>query len=392
MLNKKFINFLSLLLITYRKKHISIFFISVVIVTIMASVLFISSSIQKDIDTTLNNQADITVQRYKAGKVLNTPEIWIDEFIDINGVSIAQGRIYGMHYYEPAEQYFMIVGLDMFDTQIVKTLQTLTDNLDIKKFLLKDNMIIGSGVKTHFDEYEYYDYYSFRPPDRSVKKVFIYDTFSKNSDIVSSDMIIMDINIAREILGVEDGFVTDIILKVPNPLELDIIKTKLVISHFDMRVIKKSDIQKYYKNLFNYKGGLFLTLYIVVLLTFLLILYQRYSMIQDIDSKEIAILRSVGWKINTVIWLKIIENFIVATLAYMIGILIAYFYVFILDAPILKNIFLGYSNLSQDISFSPNIDVGLLVILFLVFVIPFIIAIIIPVWKTAIIEPSEVMR
>jgi len=392
MINKKFINFLSLLLFTHHKKHLSIFVISVLLVSIMGAVLFISSSIQKDINATLDNQADITVQRYKGGKVLNTPEAWIDEFLNINGVASVQGRIYGVHYYEPSEQYFMIVGVDFFDTQIVKTVQTLSDNLDIKQFLQKDNMIIGSGVKEHFDKYAYYDYYPFRPPDRSIKKVNIYDTFSKESDIVSSDMIIMDINLAREILGVEDGYVTDIIIKVPNPLELEMIKTKLVISHFDMRIIKKDDIQKYYKNLFNYKGGVFLTLYIVVVFTFLLILYQRYSMIRDIDSKEIAILRFVGWRIDTIVWLKISENFIVATSAYMLGILFAYFYVFVLDAPILKNIFLGYSNLENNISFSPNIDAGLLMILFLFFVLPFMIAIIIPVWRIAIVEPSEVMR
>ena len=392
MLNKKYINFLSLLLISHRKKHIGIFFISVVVVFIMASVLFISSSIQKDINNTLNNQADITLQKYKAGKVLNTPISWIDQFLQIKGVSNAQGRVYGMHLYEPAGEYFMIVGVDVFDTQIVKTLRKLTNNLDIKEFLKKDNMIIGSGVKNHFDEYAYYDYYSFRPPDRSIQKVYIYDAFSKESDIVSNDMIIMDIDLARKILGVENGYVTDIILEIPNPLELEIIKTKLIISHFNMRIIKKEDIKKYYKNLFNYKGGVFLIFYTVVLITFLLILYQRYSMIAYVDSKEIAILRSVGWRIESVLWLKVSENILVAIFAYLSGVIVAYFYVYILDAPLLRDIFLGYSNLTHNISFSPNIDLGMLSIIFLVFVIPFVIAIIIPVWRVSIVEPSELMR
>ncbi len=390
--NKKYINFLFLLLITYRKKHTAIFIISTVIVALMASVLFISSSIQKDINTTLENQADFTLQRYKAGKVLNTPESWIDEFIEINGVTNAQGRIYGMHYYDPLEQYFMIIGVDLFDKQVVKTLQKLVKNLDIERFLQRDNMIIGSGVKKLFDEYEYNDNYNFRPPDRSIKKVYIYETLPKSSNIVSSDMIIMDINLAREILGVREGEVTDIILEVPNPLETQTIRTKLIVSHFDMRVIEKEDIRKYYKNLFNYKGGVFLTLYLIVIVTFLLILYQRYSMISFVDAKEIAILRSVGWKIDRVVWLKISENFIVALSAYLVGVIVAYFYVFALDAPLLKNIFLGYSNLSGDISFSPQIDKGALGVLFLLFVIPFMIAIIIPVWRIATIEPTEVMR
>ncbi len=392
MLNKKYINFLFLLLITYRKKHIAISIISIIIVALMASVLFISSSIQKDIDTTLEAQADFTLQRYKAGKVLNTPEEWVDEFMGIQGVSNVQGRVYGMHYYDSLETYFMIVGVDLFDKQIVKTLQSLVQNLDIEKFLEKDNMIIGSGVKKHFDEYEYKEYYSFRPPDRSIKKVYIYETLPKASDIVSSDMIIMDINLAREILGVENEYVTDIILEVPNPLELETIHTKLIISHFNMRIIEKNDIKKYYKNLFNYKGGVFLTLYIVVLCTFLLILYQRYSMISHVDAKEIAILRFVGWKINTIVWFKIAENFIVALYSYLFGIILAFIYVFYLDAPLLKNIFLGYSNLSNEVSFSPNVDGGALGILFLLFVVPFIITIVIPVWRVSTIEPSEIMR
>ncbi len=392
MLNKKYINFLFLLLFTYRKKHIAIFIISTLLIAVIASVLFISSSIQKDIDATLKNQADFTIQRYRAGKVLNTPEIWIDEFIDIHGVTNVQGRIYGMHYYDPLEAYFMIVGVDFFDKQVVKTVEKLVENLDIEKFLQRDSMIMGSGVKELFDSYEYRDSYSFRPPDRSIKKVYFYDTLPQYSDIVSSDIIIMDIDLAREILGVEDGKVTDIILQVPNPLELETIHTKLIVSHFDARIIQKDNIKKYYINLFNYKGGVFLTLYTIVLLTFLLILYQRYSMISNIDAKEIAILRSVGWKINSVIWLKLSENFIVALWAYFSGIIIAYLYVFILDAPLLKNIFLGYSNLSNKTSFSPFIDTEALWILFLLFVVPFIIAIIIPIWRVSTIEPTEVTR
>jgi len=392
MLNSKYINFLFLLLITYRKKHISIFIISVIIVALVTSILFISSAIQKDINTTLQSQADFTIQRYKAGKVLNTPQSWIDEFLQIDGISKVQGRIYGMHFYEPAETYFMIVGIDFFDDNVVKTLQTLIDNIDIDKFLSRDNMIIGSGVKKFLDEYAYKDYYNFRPPDRSIKKVYIYGTLPKQSNIVSSDMIIMDIDLARKILGVEDGYVTDIIIEVPNPKEAPMIRTKLTISHFDMRIIEKEDIKRYYKNLFNYKGGVFLILYTIVLVTFLLILYQRYSMISNIDSKEIAILRSVGWKINSIIWLKISENFIVAFSAYLVGVITAYIYVFILNAPLLKEIFLGHNNLSQDITFSQQINTTDLGIVFLLFVIPFIIAIIIPVWHKSIIEPTEVMR
>jgi len=390
MFNK--INFLFLLLFTYRKKHLSIFLISTIMVAILSATLFVSSSIQKDLLNTLEDQPDFTVQRYKAGKVLNTPSAWIDEFLEIKGVTNAQGRVYGTHYYDTLETYFMIVGVDMYETQIVDSLENLLGSIDIDKFQSRKNMIIGAGVKKFLDEYQYYDYYIFRPPDRSQEKVYIYDSLSSESGIMSSDMIIMDIDQARKILGVEDGYVTDIILEVKNQDELQLIKEKLIVSHFNVRIIQKSDIESYYTNLFNYKSGVFLALFLTTLLTFLIILYQRYSMVWYVDSKEIALLRMLGWRIKNIIWLKLGENFVVAFSSYMLGVIFAYIYVFVFNAPLLKNIFLGYKNLSNEVTFAFSLDLSILGLIFLAFVVPFLLAVIIPVYRVAITEPSEVMR
>ena len=390
MLNK--LNFLLILLISYRKKHLGVFIISTLLIALVSSVLFVSSSIKRDIYSTLDNQADFTLQRYKAGKVLNSPQVWIDEFLNIDGVSEVQGRVYGMHYYEPAQQYFMIVGIDFYDTQVVKTLKSLIEDINIEKFQERKNMIIGSDVKNFFDEYHYFEYYPFRPPDRSIEKVYIYDVFPSNSNIVSSDMIIMEKEQAKKILGVEEGFVTDIVLSVPNQQERETVDIKLRVSHFDMRVIQKSDIQKYYENLFNYKGGIFLTLYLIVLSTFLLILYQRYSMVRDVDAKEVAILRIIGWRINEILWFKITENLLVILFAYIFGVILAYIYVYLFNAPLLKSIFLGYSNLGLSTSFSPHISINELVSIFLIFVTPFIIAILIPLWRLSIKDPTEIIK
>ena len=390
--SKEYINFLAVLLYNYRTRHLWIVFISVLLVSIISSALFVSSSIKRDIFLTLDSQPDFTIQKYKAGKVLNTPSEWVDEFSEINGIASSTSRVYGMHFYEPSETYFMIVGIDFFDKSTIKSLEKVFENLDVSEFLSRDNMIIGSGVKELFDYYKYKDSYSFRPPDRSIKKVYFHSEFPKDTQMITNDMVIMDIDLAREILGLEDDEVTDIAIEVPNPLELEMVKTKLIVSHFDMRIIAKEDIAKYYENLFNYKGGIFLALYLISLITFLLILYQRYSTVVHSDAKEIAILRLSGWKISDVIWLKLSENFIISVSSYMLGIIIAYFYVYILNAPLIKEIFLGFNNLSNSVAFSPNIDIASLVLIFLIFVIPFMLVILIPVWRVAISEPYEVLR
>jgi ABC-type lipoprotein release transport system permease subunit len=360
--------------------------------SVLASVLFLSSSIQKDIDTSLEQQADFTVQHFKAGHLIDTPIKWVEEYLNIPGVSKVQGRVYGVHYYEPKEHSFMVVGVDFYDEQIVSQIQEFIDNIDVEEFLAKKNMIIGSGVKEFLDQYQYTKYYTFRPPDRSKEKVYIYSKLPNDSRILTNDMVLVDTSLARKILGIKDHFVTDIVLNISNPDEYQKIYEKLIISHFDTRIISKRDIQKHYTNVFNYKGGIFVVLYVISIMTFLLILYQRYSMVQTVDVREIVILKSVGWQVNEIISLKIIENFIVALFSYIFAIIIAYIYIFFLGAPLLSSIFLGDSNLQNTPIFYPAINFLDLFILFCMFILPFLLAIVIPVWRLATKEISELMR
>ncbi len=392
MLRSAFLNFLFLLLYRHRVKHIAIFIIATIIVTLFSAVMFLSGAIQHDIDRTLQNQGDFIVQKIRSGKAVDTPMEWAEGFAEIAGVSAAVPRVFGHYFYEPNERYFTIVGIDLFDAQTTKTLQELVKGLDVQEFLSRNNMIIGDGVKHFLERYHYFENYTFSLPDRSKEQVFIYDTFPKNSSIVSNDMIVMEIDLAKRILGIDEEKSTDIVLHVPNELEGDSVMTKLILKHFDIRVIQKKEIETAYKNLFNYKGGVFLLLYMIVLITFVLILYQRYSMISGSDKKEIGILRAVGWSIKDVIILKVVESLIVALVAFLLGIIIAYLYVFLFHAPLLSAVFFGHSNMPVDFVLSRTIDFGLLSMLFLFFIVPFVAAVLIPVWRIAIVDPVEAMK
>ena len=392
MLNKEYINFLTVLLVKYRAKHLWVVFISSLLIALIGSFFFISSSIKKEISLNLDSQADFVLQKYRAGKVEDIPESWIEEFKSIQGIKSVVPRVYGTHFYDPSETHFMIVGIDFSDKNASNNFKKSFPNIDISEFLSKDNMIIGSGVKELFDYYEYKDYYTFRPPDKSKKKVYFHSEFSSDSQILTNDMILMDSNLAKEILGIKKHYFTDIAIDIENQKDLEDIRTALIISHFDMRIISKDYMAKHYEDLFNYKGGVFLALYVFSLITFLLILYQRYSNITHADAKEIAILRVTGWKISDVIYLKLMENFLVAFVSYMLGVIMAYIYVYVFDAPLLKEIFLGFKNLNNTTAFVPNVEISSLASLFFIFVIPFMLVILIPVWRISISEPTEVMR
>jgi ABC-type lipoprotein release transport system permease subunit len=392
MQNRVFFNFLFLLLLKHKSKHIAIFIISILIVFFISSVLFISNSLKKETFLTLENQSDFTIQKINSGKTLDTPISWIEDFLEINGVKNVQQRIYGQYYFMPENVYFTIVGIDFFEENTNKNLNDLFKNLNIPNFLQTNSMIIGNGIKKIFDKYHYFDTYDFKLSKNKTQEIKIFKDLPKEANLIANDLIIMDINLAKKILNIEENNSTDIVLDVPNNLEKQNVKEQLILKHPNIRILEKENLKKEYENMFNYKGGIFLVSFIVVIFTFILILYQRYSMISSNDKKEIGILKAVGWSIKDIIKLKIFENFIIGFMAFIIGIIISYIFVFILNAPILKNIFIGFSNIQNDFVLNTNIEITTIATLFIFFIIPFLSAILIPVWKIAVIDANESMK
>ena len=392
MKNSVFFNFLFLLLSKHKSKHIAIFIISILIVFLISSVLFVSNSLKKEVFSTLDNQSDFIIQKTNNGKIFDTPISWVEDFSSINGVRNVQQRVYGHYYFMPENVYFTIVGVDLFEENTNKNIKELLSVLNISNFLQNDSMIIGNGIKKIFDKYHYFDSYDFKLLDKQSLNVKIFKDLPQEANLVANDLIIMDINLAKKILNIDEENSTDIVLNVPNDLEKQNIKEQLILKHSNIRILQKESLKKEYENMFNYKGGIFLVLFIVVIFTFILILYQRYSMISSSDKKEIGILKAVGWSIKDIIKLKIIENFIVGFMAFIIGVIIAYIFVFILNAPILKNIFIGFSNVQNDFILNANIEFTTIVTLFLFFIIPFLSAVLIPVWKIAVIDANESMK
>ncbi len=392
MLSSAFWNFLFLSLHRHRARHAAVMLMAVAIVTLLCSVMFLASAIQRDVSHTLDLQADLIVQKVRGGKTVDLPVDWALDISTIAGVGAAVPRVFGRYFHEPNGQYFTVVGVDPFDAPSSANLQELMDGIDLKSFLAGANMIVGHGVQDFFHNHHYGNQYHFITPGQERIEVTVFDTFPADSDLFTNDMIVMDIDLARKVLGVAPDEATDIVLQVPNELEGDSVMVKLIQQHFDIRVIQKKEIAAAFDNLFNYKGGVFLILYLTVLITFVLILYQRHSMITGPDRRQIGIMRAVGWGIGDVISLKVWENVVVALTAFVVGLMLSYFYVFFLGAPGLIAVFLGYGNLPVNFALSRGIDFGLTSLLFLFFMVPFVASVLIPVWRVAIIEPVEAMK
>lgn len=387
-----FFHFLTLLLFKQKKKHIGAALISILIIALLGSVMFLSSSLRYTLQQTLDAQPDFVLTKMQSGKAVNTPLSLADEIMQIEGVTDVSPRVWGRYFYAPKENAFLVVGVDFFDVQSSKSLQTLLAGIDLKAFFAQDNMLVGQGVKAFLNAHYYTDSFSFKTPAGKFKKVGIYQTLPSSTDLMANDMVILPIETAREIFGLNEDEVTDIAFNVPNEAEWDTVMGKLYLLSYDLQVTDKRDMAKAYENLYNYKGGLFLILFIIVIVTFMLILYQRYTAVSVGERKEIGILRALGWSIKDILRLKFYETLSVVVASFVVGMSIAYGYVFVLGAPLLKAIFLGASNLDNAVSFVPHIEFGVLGSVFLFYAVPFFAAVLIPAWKIAVTSPKEAMQ
>ena len=380
-----FINLIFLLLHKQKTKYISIFILATLTIFLLSTVIFIKSSLQNEILKTLESHNDFIIQKEFGGRIFDIENQLEDKLRNIYGVKNITKRVYGRYKFLSEDVYFTIIGVDF--SNLNKELK----NLGLQN-ISNDEMIVGFEVDNLLKKYKYTNYYDFFLPNKEIKKVKIAKVLEKESNIISSDIIILDINLARDILGINRDFSTNIAFDVPNELERANIKQKLQRLDLDLNIIQKEDILKKYETIFNYKGGVFLILYLVVLFAFIMILYQRYSQVSINERKQIAIFKAIGYSVRDIIKIKMSENFVVAFVSYLFGVLLAYFFVFILNAPILKNIFIDFSNIKNDFIIYPYIEFSTFVTLFLFFIVLFLSSVLIPVWKISAINPYESLR
>ena len=390
-MNNAFWHFLTLQLFKEKSKHLSTVIVSVLLIFLLSSVLFISSSIRFSLEQTLEVQPDFVVHKSLGGRAVPTPLDWVDELIEIHGVGEVSPRVYGRYFFEPKEKSFLIVGVDFLEEQSHKRLKELLQTTNLKEFFKTEQMLVGNGVREYLKEHFYENEYNFLTPKGAFKKVGIFQTLPTQTNLIANDMIIMPIDLARQILGYNENELSDITFNVPNPDEWNLMNDKLSALHYEIEVVNKDEVKKAYENLYNYKGGLFLMLFLIVLTTFGLILYQRYNMVFSTEKRQVGLLRALGWSINDVLKLKFTETLIVVMGSYILGLFLAYIFVFFLNAPLLQELFLGGQNLKNSVIFTPVLDFSVLSSIFLLYALPFMASVLIPVWKVAVSDPKEAM-
>jgi len=374
-------------------KKLAVIFIFSFLVFLLISVFSIASSLKKELQISVDALPELIVQKMKAGRQTLIPVERTYKIATIPGVEKAYDRVWGYYYFLNANVNFTVVGLD-FDldaykqkyNNIIKMYSGITDTIT------SPFMIAGQGVKKILEENFYDKYFNFIKVTGGKIETTIIGTFTDESAMETNDIVLMPVTQVRELFDIPEEYATDIVVRVPNPLEVDVVKRKLQYMFPDCRIVSKSDIEASYQNIFDYKSGLFLVLLIAAFIAFFILVYDKTSGLSLEDRREIGILKAVGWQVENVLQIKFLEGILISFFSFALGSGLALFYVYTLQAPLLRNIFTGASILKPDFQLLPVIDFQLFFLVFILTVPIYIMATIIPSWRAAIIDADEVMR
>ena len=309
-------------------------------------------------------------------------------FRSIKGVGDVVSRVWGYYDFKHMHAKFILVGIDAFENQYNTTLANIVKNSELND----SSMLIGEGVKKIMNQSYYREYFNFITPDLAVKKIYRAGVFKAATQSESNDMIVMDKDTLKKIFGYKSTEATDLAVTVNNPIEIPSVILKIQDMYPTFRVVARKDMKIALENKFDYKSSIFLILFIITLLTFFMIIYDKSSGLSSEEKKEIGILKALGWKIEDVLGARLYEGFIISFLSYTVGIAAALFYVYILDAPIIKNIFIAYNDISNNFRLPFVLDYEILALIFLLSVPVYMFATIIPSWKVATLDADEVIR
>lgn len=368
------------------------FFVFMVLVWLLSSVLFISDGIKKELFSSLESLPQITLQKIRAGKQIDIDAILADELLEIEGVSHAIPRVWGYYYFKPAGVNFTLIGLDRFGEQYTQPLQELVDGLDMKALEKADAMVVGRGVKEILEENYYTSFFNFVTAKGEWKKHYIAGVFGDSTRLQNNDLMVLPLKSVYEIFGMDAHKATDIVVRVSNLKEIATVVQKITTRYPDIRAITTEDLRVSYHNIFDYKSGFFLSLFVISAFTFFMVIFERSSGLSSEERREVGILKALGWGMDEIISQKFYEGMVISLSAFFCGVALALFFVYGLQAPVLRDVFMGYSSLKPPFILPFSVDIGILSLLFFLTVPIYLAAIIFPVWRASTLDADEVMR
>ncbi len=365
-------------------KNLSIGLVYVVMVFMVSSVVLFSESFKKEAMLLLKDCPELIVQRITAGRHALVPRAYIKTIKSMPGVGKVVPRYWG-YYYDPlTEANYTVMGMGGVEPERIKDLQ---GRLPQKS----DEVAVGYGV-AYFRFLEEGSELLLQTERGGTKRFRVVGIFRVSSQLLTNDLIVMTDDAVQELFNIPQGFATDLYVQVFNPQEVPTIAKKIKSALPDSRPITRQEVRSTYENVFSWRSGLLLSVFLGALLGFFILAWDRATALGAEEKREIGILKAIGWDIRDVIEAKLLEAGVLSLVAYLTGMGLSVVHLYFTDAALFGPVLKGWSVLFPPFKLLPSVGFYECSVVFFLTVLPYMFAVVVPTWRASIIPPDEVMR
>jgi ABC-type lipoprotein release transport system permease subunit len=359
-----------------RGKNLGLLLVYTTLIFVLASVILLGSALRREAAQVFQGAPDVVAQGLLMGRHDLSHSDDVDKLRTLRGAQRVEGRLWGY----------------LYDTSTAANYTLQVPSSHEPTYAVQDGeAIIGEGVarlrKVTVGRQIYL--VSAAGPFLNLRVKAI---LPQASAMVSSDLVLVSGSDFRRFFQLGDDAYTDIAVHVRNPKEIGKIAEKVGIALRQHRVITKGDVLRTYEAVFSWREGMLLALFSAAVLAFGILAFDKASGLTAQERRDIGILKAIGWDTGDIVRMKLWEATLISLTAFLAGFVLAYVHVFFFSAPLLEAVLKGWSVLYPRVLLTPAIDGLQIATLAMLTVLPYLAAIVVPVWRSAAADPDAAMR
>jgi len=377
-------------LVRRKLKNCGIFLVFAAVIFLLASFQLVTGALTQSADNILTSVPDITVQQMEAGRQVPISIQSLKKLDKLFGIRKKSGRIWGYYFDEKNGANYTVLGLDFGRIKPGKQLNLSLAHGRFPTAGSEGEVVLGPSVMRNLDLGTRQSFSLFRP-DMSMVSFKKVGVFSRETALVSDDLIIMSIDDARELFAMAQGEITDLMIQVGNANEIDTIARKIGDLLPGVRVLTKAQIRKTYQVVFSWRSGFGSICLIASLAAFVILAWDKASGLSQEEKKEVGILKILGWQTSDIMAIRFWESCVVSGLSFIVGYSLAWIHVSWYDGVLFSPVLLGWSVLKPSFSLVPVLSLTDVLLVFSFSVVPYLGATVVPAWRSAIVRPDSVI-
>jgi lipoprotein-releasing system permease protein len=367
-------------------KNLGIFLVLTAVIFLIGSLQLLTRGLSETAVEVLEAAPDITVQQLSAGRQTSIDTQAIPKIRELFGVARVTPRIWGYYFDEANGANYTVLGLE-------QSAPSELPELAAGRYPDADTpgeVVISDLVHSSLELGERRSFSLFRP-DLSMMEFTVVGRFARTSDLVTADTILMTIPVARELFQLPETMVTDLLVQVANPREIDTIAGKIAGMVAGSRVLTRSQILKTYSVIYSWRSGFGSICLLAALSAFVILAYDRASGLSREDLRETAILKLLGWQMGEVMAIRFWEAAILSLSALVVGYALAWLHLIWWQGALFAPLLLGWSVLRPQFTIVPSFATADLLLIAAISVLPYMAATVVPAWRSAIVRPDTVI-